>query len=158
MDPRQTRLYTDTAELIFVNAYSRPADVVSAPQRPAVAVRLNVLVDAADMKAGRENLYINPTLLELLTGTDRQGQRRLVAAPASSDLGAQGDGVCQNSPWMPCARTNILIVGAFQTDLLIRHDQVAVWPWAMAYQLVSFNRPMLISTRSLPLRQIPSRY
>ena len=60
--------------MIFVNPYCRIADVVSAgiAKRQAAAVYLKALVDAgsvAEMKAGRENLYINPALLELLTGT-----------------------------------------------------------------------------------------
>jgi Fic family protein len=64
----------ELAEVIFVNPYCRIADVVSAgiAKRQAAAVYLKALVDAgilAEMKAGRENLYINPALLELLTGT-----------------------------------------------------------------------------------------
>ena len=64
----------ELAEVIFVNPYCRIANVVSAgiAKRQAAAVYLKALVDAgilAEMKAGRENLYINPALLELLTGT-----------------------------------------------------------------------------------------
>jgi len=63
----------ELAEVIFVNPYCRISDVVSAgiAKRQAAAVYLKALVDAdilAEVKSGRENLYINPRLLELLTG------------------------------------------------------------------------------------------
>jgi Fic family protein len=62
----------ELAEVIFVNPYCRIADVVSAgiAKRQAAAVYLKALADTGiltEVKAGRENLYINPALLELLT-------------------------------------------------------------------------------------------
>ncbi|WJS05571.1 protein adenylyltransferase Fic [Roseibium aggregatum] len=67
----------ELAEVIFVNPYCRIADVVSAgiAKRQAAATYLKTLVDAGiltEMKAGRENLYINPALINLLT-EDRPG-------------------------------------------------------------------------------------
>ena len=72
------KIYTrELAEVIFVNPYCRIGDVVAAgiAKRQAAAVYLKAL--AADgilteVKSGRENLYINPALLELLTGTKPQ--------------------------------------------------------------------------------------
>ncbi|AHK47336.1 filamentation induced by cAMP protein Fic-like hypothetical protein (plasmid) [Ensifer adhaerens OV14] len=66
----------ELAEVIFVNPYCRISDVVSAgiAKRQAAALYLKALVDAGiltEVKSGRENLYINPALLELLTGNDR---------------------------------------------------------------------------------------
>jgi len=62
----------ELAEVIFVNPYCRIADVVLAgiAKRQAAAVYLKALTNTGiltEIKAGRENLYINPALLELLT-------------------------------------------------------------------------------------------
>jgi Fic family protein len=62
----------ELAEVIFVNPYCRISNVVSAgiAKRQAAAVYLKALADAGiltEIRAGRENLYINPALLELLT-------------------------------------------------------------------------------------------
>lgn len=62
----------ELAEVIFVNPYCRISDVVSAgiAKRQAAAVYLKALADSGiltEIKSGRENLYINPALLELLT-------------------------------------------------------------------------------------------
>ena len=62
----------ELVELIFVNPYCRVNDVVKAGigQRQTAAVYLNTLADETfleKVKAGRENLYINPPLLALLS-------------------------------------------------------------------------------------------
>lgn len=62
----------ELAEIIFINPYCRIGDVVAAniAKRQSAAVYLKALVGAGiltEVKAGRENLYINPALLELLT-------------------------------------------------------------------------------------------
>ena len=62
----------ELVELIFVNPYCRVSDVVEAGigQRQTAAVYLNTLAGKAvleKVKAGRENLYINPPLLALLS-------------------------------------------------------------------------------------------
>ena len=59
-------------ELIFVNPYCRVNDAVRAGigQRQTAAAYLNTLSEEAileKVKAGRENLYINPPLLALLS-------------------------------------------------------------------------------------------
>lgn len=61
----------ELAEVIFVNPYCRISDLVDAgiAKRQAASVYLKALVDAGlleEVKAGRENLYINPGLLTLL--------------------------------------------------------------------------------------------
>ena len=61
----------ELAELIFVHPYCRIGDVVKAgiARRQTAAVYLKTLVAAGlldEIKAGRENLYINPPLLALL--------------------------------------------------------------------------------------------
>ncbi|TCK19674.1 Fic family protein [Ancylobacter aquaticus] len=62
----------ELAEVIFVNPYCRIGDLVSAgiAKRQAASVYLKTLTERGllqEMKAGRENLYINPTLLSLLS-------------------------------------------------------------------------------------------
>ncbi|ASV88468.1 adenosine monophosphate-protein transferase SoFic (plasmid) [Ochrobactrum quorumnocens] len=62
----------ELAEVIFVNPYCRIGDLVEAgiAKRQAASVYLKALVDDGmlhEMKAGRENLYINPALLALLS-------------------------------------------------------------------------------------------
>jgi len=62
----------ELVELIFVNPYCRVSDVVRAGigQRQTAAAYLNALAEEAileKVKAGRENLYINPPLLALLS-------------------------------------------------------------------------------------------
>ncbi|MFK4823012.1 protein adenylyltransferase Fic [Ochrobactrum quorumnocens] len=62
----------ELAEVIFVNPYCRIGDLVEAGivKRQAASVYLKALVDDGmlhEMKAGRENLYINPALLALLS-------------------------------------------------------------------------------------------
>lgn len=62
----------ELAEIIFVNPYCRIGDLVSAgiAKRQAASVYLKTLVETGllqEVKAGRENLYINPALLDLLT-------------------------------------------------------------------------------------------
>nr|WP_272214564.1 Fic family protein [Marinicella sp. W31]MDC2880188.1 Fic family protein [Marinicella sp. W31] len=62
----------ELAEVIFVNPYCRIGDLVQAgiAKRQAASVYLKALVDAGllqEVKAGRENLYINPALLSLLS-------------------------------------------------------------------------------------------
>ena len=67
------RIYSrELAEVIFVNPYCRIGDLVSAgiAQRQAASTYLKTLVGLGlleEMKAGRENLYINPALLTLLS-------------------------------------------------------------------------------------------
>jgi len=61
----------ELAEVIFVNPYCRIGDLVTAgiAKRQAASVYLKALTDQGllqEMKAGRENLYINPALLALL--------------------------------------------------------------------------------------------
>lgn len=61
----------ELAEVIFVNPYCRIGDVVEAgiAKRQAASVYLKALVERGllqEVKAGRENLYINPALLALL--------------------------------------------------------------------------------------------
>ena len=67
----------ELAEIIFVNPYCRISDVVSAgiAKRQSAALYLKALVGAgilSEVKSGRENLYINPNLLDLLTGERAQ--------------------------------------------------------------------------------------
>lgn len=62
----------ELAELIFVNPYCRIGDVVDAgiAKRQTAAVYLKALATEGilkELKAGRENLYINPALLTLLS-------------------------------------------------------------------------------------------
>jgi Fic family protein len=62
----------ELAEVIFVNPYCRIGDLVEAgiAKRQAASVYLKALVDDGvlkEIKAGRENLYINPPLLALLS-------------------------------------------------------------------------------------------
>ncbi len=70
---RRPKIYSrELAELIFVNPYCRIGDVVKADiaKRQTAAVYLKALAAEGileEMKAGRENLYINPPLLTLLT-------------------------------------------------------------------------------------------
>ena len=61
----------ELAELIFVHPYCRISDVVAADiaKRQTAAVYLKALAAQGvlkQIKAGRENLYINPPLLALL--------------------------------------------------------------------------------------------
>lgn len=63
----------ELAEVIFVNPYCRIGDLVSAgiAKRQAASAYLKALVEDGllrEVKAGRENLYINPALIDLLTG------------------------------------------------------------------------------------------
>jgi len=66
------KLYTrELAEVIFVNPYCRISDLVQAgiAKRQAASVYLKALTGNGllqEVKAGRENLYINPALLALL--------------------------------------------------------------------------------------------
>lgn len=66
------RIYSrELAEIIFVNPYCRIGDLVEAQiaKRQSASVYLKLLVEAGllqEIKAGRENLYINPALLALL--------------------------------------------------------------------------------------------
>jgi Fic family protein len=60
------------AEVIFVNPYCRIDDLVTAgiANRQTASVYLKALAQLGllqEMKAGRENLYINPALLALLS-------------------------------------------------------------------------------------------
>jgi len=62
----------ELVEVIFVNPYCRIGDLVSAgiAKRQAAAVYLKTLTEQGllqEMKAGRENLYINPALLALVS-------------------------------------------------------------------------------------------
>ncbi len=62
----------ELAELIFINPYCRIADVVNADiaKRQTAAVYLKSLTEKdilEEVKAGRENLYINPALVSLLS-------------------------------------------------------------------------------------------
>ena len=62
----------ELTELIFVNPYCRIGDVVKADiaKRQTAAVYLKALAAEGlleEIKAGRENLYINPPLLTLLS-------------------------------------------------------------------------------------------
>lgn len=64
----------ELAEVIFVNPYCRISDLVEAgiAKRQAASVYLKALTDNGlleEVKAGRENLYINPALLALLRQT-----------------------------------------------------------------------------------------
>ena len=67
------RIYSrELAEVIFVNPYCRIGDLVSAgiAQRQAASTYLKTLAGMGlleEVKAGRENLYINPALLALLS-------------------------------------------------------------------------------------------
>lgn len=66
------KLYTrELAEVIFINPYCRISDLVQAgiAKRQAASVYLKALTANGllqEVKAGRENLYINPALLALL--------------------------------------------------------------------------------------------
>ena len=62
----------ELTELIFVNPYCRISDVVEADivKRQTAAIYLKALTTEnvlKEVKAGRENLYINPPLLALLS-------------------------------------------------------------------------------------------
>ena len=69
----------ELAEVIFVNPYCRIGDLVDAniAKRQSASVYLKALVARGflhEIKAGRENIYTNPSLLSLLTdraNTDR---------------------------------------------------------------------------------------
>ena len=71
---RAPKIYSrELVELIFVHPYCRISDVVAADiaKRQTAAVYLNALAARGVLnriKAGRENLYINPPLLALLAG------------------------------------------------------------------------------------------
>lgn len=73
MRQRLPKIYSrELAELIFVNPYCRIGDVVEAEiaKRQTAAVYLKALTSEGiieEVKAGRENLYINPPLLALLS-------------------------------------------------------------------------------------------
>jgi Fic family protein len=72
----------ELVEVIFVHPYCRIGDLVSAgiAKRQAASVYLKTLVDRRllqEMKAGRENLYINPALLALLSDKPLHAQSRL---------------------------------------------------------------------------------
>ncbi len=77
------RIYSrELAEVIFVNPYCRIGDLVEAQiaKRQSASAYLKLLVEAGlleEIKAGRENLYINPALLALLRdqALGRRGQR-----------------------------------------------------------------------------------
>lgn len=63
----------ELVEVIFVNPYCRIGDLVTAgiAKRQTASVYLKTLVEAGllqELRAGRENLYINPAMLALLTG------------------------------------------------------------------------------------------
>ena len=72
---KQPRVYShELAERIFVNPYCRISDLVEAgiAKRQTAATYLKALVAEGfleELKAGRENLYINPPLLALLSGS-----------------------------------------------------------------------------------------
>ena len=76
MRQRMPKIYSrELAELIFVNPYCRINDVVEADivKRQTAAVYLKALATEGflkEIKAGRENLYINPPLLALLAGSE----------------------------------------------------------------------------------------
>lgn len=62
----------ELAEVIFVTPYCRISDLVTAgiAKRQAASVYLKAVTEHGllqEMKAGRENLYINPALLALLS-------------------------------------------------------------------------------------------
>ena len=69
---RMPKIYSrELAELIFVNPYCRISDVVKADiaKRQTAAVYLKALAAEGileEIKAGRENLYVNPRLVTLL--------------------------------------------------------------------------------------------
>ena len=71
---RMPKIYSrELAEVIFVNPYCRIRDVVEADiaKRQTAAIYLKALAAEdilEEIKAGRENLYINPPLLTLLSG------------------------------------------------------------------------------------------
>ncbi|MCT7377901.1 protein adenylyltransferase Fic [Chelativorans salis] len=71
----------ELAEIIFVNPYCRISDLVAAgiAKRQSASVYLKALVERGlleEIKAGRENLYINPALMRLLTdGRVSEAQR-----------------------------------------------------------------------------------
>ena len=73
---RMPKIYSrELAELIFVHPYCRIGDVVKADiaKRQTAAVYLKALTAEGlleEIKAGRENLYINPPLLALLAGRE----------------------------------------------------------------------------------------
>lgn len=61
----------ELVEVIFVNPYCRNSDLVDAgsAKGQAASVYLEALIESGrleELKAGRENLYINPALLALL--------------------------------------------------------------------------------------------
>ena len=70
---RMPKIYSrELTELIFVNPYCRISDVVEADivKRQTAAIYLKALTTEnvlKEVKAGRENLYINPPLLALLS-------------------------------------------------------------------------------------------
>lgn len=67
------KIYTrELAELIFVNPYCRISDLVNSgvAKRQTAATYLKAMVSEGlleEVKIGRENLYINPALLALLS-------------------------------------------------------------------------------------------
>lgn len=80
----------ELVELIFVQPYCRIKNVVEAgiAQRQTAAVYLKQLVAAgvlAEVKVGREKLFINPRLMRLLTAEKPGG----IAFPASRRVGTR---------------------------------------------------------------------
>ncbi|MBW8300070.1 MAG: DUF1819 family protein [Hydrogenophaga sp.] len=85
----------EVAEVIFINPYCRISDLVDAgiAKRQAASVYLKILVENGlleEVRAGRENLYINPVLLTLLRDptSDRRAQQhdqpdRMCPTPAT---------------------------------------------------------------------------
>lgn len=73
MRPTLPKVYSrELAELIFVNAYCRINDLVDSgiAKRQTAAVYLKAIVSEGlleEVKVGRENLYIKPALLALLS-------------------------------------------------------------------------------------------
>ena len=71
--PRRSTVYSrELAELIFVNPYCRISDLVDSgvAKRQTAATYLKAMVSEGlleEVKIGRENLYINPALLALLS-------------------------------------------------------------------------------------------
>lgn len=65
----------ELTDLVFVNPYCRISNVVEAgiAKRQTAAVYLKAMASKGileEIKAGRENLYVNPSLLDLLSGTE----------------------------------------------------------------------------------------
>lgn len=115
--------------MILVHPYCRIGDLVEAgiAKRQAASVYLKALVESGllqEVKSGRENLYINPALLALLSDrpaarpTPRKRARECLGSSALPRFNLQTD--CANTgitlPAAGCVNVEHVSDGAFPND------------------------------------------